>query len=92
MLFIDGRLLVALEGEPLVDVGAGEIVLFPRNDAHTLASERGIKPTPARQLIQPVPRRRSRSNLLWRWWYRDTHRVRVSSKRRNNQSADFDIA
>jgi AraC-like DNA-binding protein len=54
-VIIDGRLLVALEGEPLVDVGAGEIVLFPRNDAHTLASERGIKPIPARQLIQPTP-------------------------------------
>jgi len=54
-VIIDGRLLVALEGEPLVDVGAGEIVLFPRNDAHTLASEHGIKPTPARQLIQPSP-------------------------------------
>jgi AraC-like DNA-binding protein len=54
-VIIDGGLLVALEGEKLVDVGAGEIVLFPRNDAHTLASERGIKPTPARQLIQPSP-------------------------------------
>ena len=52
-VIIDGALLVALEGEPLVAVGAGEIILFPRNDAHTLASERGIKPTPARQLIQP---------------------------------------
>ena len=52
-VIIDGGLLVALEGEPLVAVGAGEIILFPRNDAHTLASERGIKPTPARQLIQP---------------------------------------
>ena len=40
-VIIDGGLLVALEGEPLVDVGAGEIVLFPRNDAHTLASEPG---------------------------------------------------
>jgi len=27
-VIIDGELLVALEGEPLVDVGAGEIVLF----------------------------------------------------------------
>ena len=54
-VIVEGRLLVALEGEPLVDVGAGEIVLFPRNDAHTLASEPDIKPMPARQLIQPSP-------------------------------------
>jgi len=54
-VIVEGRLLVALEGEPLVDVGAGEIVLFPRNDAHTLASEPDIRPTPARQLIQPSP-------------------------------------
>ncbi len=52
-VIIEGALLVALEGEPLVDVGAGEIVLFPQNDAHTLASERGIKPMPARKLMQP---------------------------------------
>jgi AraC-like DNA-binding protein len=28
---------------------------FPRNDAHTLASDRGIRPVTARQLIQPSP-------------------------------------
>jgi hypothetical protein len=50
-VIIEGRLLVALEGEPLVDVGAGEIVLFPRNDAHTLASEPDIKPTPAHSTV-----------------------------------------
>ena len=50
---VEGRLLVALDGEPAVEVGAGEIVLFPRNDPHTLASGPGIKPVPARQLIEP---------------------------------------
>ena len=48
----EGRLLVALEGEPMVEVGAGEIVLFPQNDAHILANEPGIKPVRASQLIQ----------------------------------------
>lgn len=38
---IEGRLLVAVDGEPMIEVGAGEIVLFPQNDAHTLADERG---------------------------------------------------
>src|SRR5947209_6734381 len=52
---IEGRLLVAVDGEPMVEVGAGEIVLFPQNDAHSLADERGIRPVSARQLIQRSP-------------------------------------
>jgi AraC-like DNA-binding protein len=36
-----------------VEVEAGEIVLLPRNDVHTLASASGLKPTSARHLIQP---------------------------------------
>ncbi|MGY3407965.1 hypothetical protein ACVWZV_004078 [Bradyrhizobium sp. GM5.1] len=34
---------------------AGEIVLLPRNDVHTLASDAGLVPTNARHLIQPSP-------------------------------------
>lgn len=52
---IEGNLLVALEGGPMVEVRAGEIVLFPQNDAHTLANERGIKPVSAHELVQPSP-------------------------------------
>ena len=50
---IDGTLLVAVEGEPAIEVRAGEIVLLPRNDDHTLASAPGIDPKSARTLIQP---------------------------------------
>ena len=50
---IEGRMLVSLEGEPSIEVGAGEVVMFPRNDAHILASEHGLKAVSARQLIQP---------------------------------------
>jgi len=50
---IEGRLLVGLEGEPMIEVRAGEIVLFPQNDPHTLANEPGIKPVRAGDLIQP---------------------------------------
>ena len=52
---IEGRLLLALEGAPTIEVRAGEIVLLPRNDAHTLASAPAIKPVSARYLIQPSP-------------------------------------
>jgi AraC-like DNA-binding protein len=50
---IDGTLVVSVEGEPAVEVCAGEIVLLPRNDAHTLASAPGLEPKSARDLIQP---------------------------------------
>jgi AraC-like DNA-binding protein len=49
---IDGRLLVAVEGEPTLEVNAGEVVLLPRNDPHTLASGNGLVPVSAETLIQ----------------------------------------
>jgi AraC-like DNA-binding protein len=50
---IAGKVLVSVAGEPTLDVRAGEIVLLPRNDVHTLASGTGLVPVSARQLIQP---------------------------------------
>jgi AraC-like DNA-binding protein len=50
---IAGKILLSIEGQPTVEVRAGEIVLLPRNDAHTLASASGLAPTNARHLIQP---------------------------------------
>jgi Cupin len=52
---IEGELLIAFEGNPMTRVSAGEIVLTPRNDDHTLANEVGIKPVSARDLIQRSP-------------------------------------
>jgi AraC-like DNA-binding protein len=50
---IEGKVLVSVAGEPALDVRAGEIVLLPRNDVHTLASGPDLVPVSARQLIQP---------------------------------------
>ena len=50
---ISGKFLLSTEGEPAVEVRAGEIVLLPRNDVHTLASASGLVPTSARHLIHP---------------------------------------
>lgn len=52
---IDGRLLVSIEGEPTIEVCAGQVVLLPRNDVHTLASGSGLAPVDAHELIQPSP-------------------------------------
>ncbi len=50
---IEGQFLLNIDGEAPIAVQAGEIVLLPRNDAHTLASATGLVPTSARHLIQP---------------------------------------
>ncbi|MGY3357082.1 hypothetical protein ACVWZK_003745 [Bradyrhizobium sp. GM0.4] len=52
---IAGKFLLSVDSEPTVEVRAGEIVLLPRNDVHTLASDAGLVPTNARHLIQPSP-------------------------------------
>lgn len=49
---IDGRMQVEVEGFPSVEVGRGDLILLPRNDPHTLASEPGLPPLDAEALIQ----------------------------------------
>jgi AraC-like DNA-binding protein len=51
----EGRLIVAIEGEQTIEVSAGEIVLFPQNEPHTLANDVGLKSIRARDLIQKSP-------------------------------------
>jgi AraC-like DNA-binding protein len=41
------------EGGDAINVRAGEIVLLPRNDAHSFGSELNLEPVPAREIIQP---------------------------------------
>lgn len=48
-----GELWVAVEGEPALEVHAGEILVLPRNDRHRLGSDLGLEPLVADQLIQP---------------------------------------
>jgi len=50
----DGRVLVGLKGEAMREAVAGEIVLFPHNDDHVLASEAGLHPVKASELIEPT--------------------------------------
>jgi AraC-like DNA-binding protein len=50
---IEGRLRLEVEGQPPIEVAAGEIVILPRNDGHILASAERLKPISADGLIQP---------------------------------------
>jgi AraC-like DNA-binding protein len=49
---IDGRMMVSFDDSPAVEVGAGEIVLFPQNEPHILSNETGLEPVSASQLIR----------------------------------------
>ena len=49
----EGKLIVSIEGdEAMIEVSAGELVLFPQNQPHTLTNEVGLKSIRARDLIQ----------------------------------------
>ncbi|MGD9539629.1 AraC family transcriptional regulator [Methylocystis sp.] len=50
---VAGTLLISVEDDAAIEAHGGEIVLLPRNDAHTLASGPGLEPKNARELIQP---------------------------------------
>jgi AraC-like DNA-binding protein len=56
---IEGRLLVGMgDGLDPMEVNAGEIVLLPRNDGHTLGSAPGLPAINAHEVIQPQGRGR----------------------------------
>ena len=50
---IEGRFLASIPGEPSIEVSGGEVLLFPGNHGHVLASAHGVKPVRAGTLIQP---------------------------------------
>jgi AraC-like DNA-binding protein len=52
---ISGKLLLQIDRDPPVEARAGSIVLLPRNDAHTLASQPGLKAVDSERLIQMDP-------------------------------------
>ena len=52
---ISGTLLLQIGRDTAVEVRGGSIVLLPRNDPHTLASRRGLKPVPGDKLVELDP-------------------------------------
>lgn len=49
---VEGRMLVAIDGQSAVEVRTGETVLLPRNDPHLLGSSMDLKPVYAHHLIR----------------------------------------
>jgi AraC-like DNA-binding protein len=52
---VEGDLRIRIEGEDGdgVVIGAGEVVLLPRNDLHLMGSDLSLPPVPGRDIIQP---------------------------------------
>ncbi len=48
----EGAMLLSIDDEPPIEVRAGEIVLLPGNDVHLLASQAGLAPINAADLIE----------------------------------------
>ncbi|MGB5825005.1 MAG: cupin domain-containing protein, partial [Pseudomonas mandelii] len=48
-----GRMQLRIDDGATLDVGAGELILLPRNDVHTFGSDLSIVPMSGREVIQP---------------------------------------
>ena len=51
---LDGRLWLGLDGQPPLAVGAGEIILLPRNPPHVLSSDPRLPAQRIEPLVQPA--------------------------------------
>lgn len=50
---VEGRFVLEVEGASSLEAEAGHLLVLPRNDAHLLASARGVAPVDAAGLIEP---------------------------------------
>jgi AraC-like DNA-binding protein len=58
MLFhyvVEGRLTAQIANGPPVQIGAGEVVIFPRNDEHLLGSHLDLTPVPTKHIVRTSP-------------------------------------
>jgi AraC-like DNA-binding protein len=51
---MEGKALFSVDGDPPLEVRAGEIVLVPRNDMHTASNRLGLKAVDGHELVQPA--------------------------------------
>jgi AraC-like DNA-binding protein len=51
---IEGRLYCEVEGEPTLEVNAGELLLLPRNDPHVLTDAPGQPAVNSHDIVQPA--------------------------------------
>jgi AraC-like DNA-binding protein len=56
-LITEGECYVEIDGTPAMRLGAGDVVIFPKGDAHRMASEPGLAPAQGARLDQVLSRR-----------------------------------
>jgi AraC-like DNA-binding protein len=55
-ILTEGECIVTCKAHPPVKMAAGDVIIFPHGDAHTMRSHNGAKPTPIRSVFtQGVP-------------------------------------
>lgn len=52
---VSGRLVAAMDGMPATEMNPGDVILFPRNDVHVLASSLELTPEPAGDVVFKPP-------------------------------------
>ena len=52
---VEGRLLVQIAGSEPIEVGAGEVIIFPHNHGHLLGSRLDLPPVPSKQTVRASP-------------------------------------
>ncbi len=50
----DGECIVEMEGQPLLRLVAGDVIIFPHGDAHAMASETGLEPPKTHRSLQEL--------------------------------------
>lgn len=51
----EGSCWVQVEGEPPLHMDAGDVLIVPQGDAHILASDLAVEPTPMKAIIPEIP-------------------------------------
>jgi AraC-like DNA-binding protein len=52
---VEGRLDARIPNGKLLEIGAGEVVIFPHNHAHVLGSNIDLPPVPSREVVRASP-------------------------------------
>jgi AraC-like DNA-binding protein len=52
---VEGRFGAQVTNGKPVEVGAGEVVIFPHNHRHLLGSDLGLEPVPSREIVRVAP-------------------------------------
>jgi AraC-like DNA-binding protein len=52
---VEGHLIAQIPNGRSVEVGPGEVVIFPHNHEHLLGSDMGLPPVPSRQVVKASP-------------------------------------